>query len=321
MLTRRLCIALIGLVATLGSAIAGGPDMWRLEWPDTDFSRSAVDFDEITSGGPPRDGIPAIDDPQFHPVGDPRIGLADNEPVIVCVYEGEARAYPLRILMYHEIVNDRMGDLPIAVSYCPLCNASIVFDRRVGGQVLDFGTTGKLRNSDLIMYDRQTETWWQQFVGEAIVGEMTGETLRMMPSRVMPYGLFAATYPHGTVLQAPDETVSYGQNPYAFYDSAPWPFMFHGDYEGAVAPLEYVVAVGDQGWSLELLRRVGRVETAELVIEWRPGMASALDETWIPNGRDIGHVSVETHDGATVVHELTFAFAFTAFHPEGVLHH
>ncbi len=318
---RLACLAFSGLLAATGPAVAGGPDMWRLEWPHTDFSRSTVDFDEITSGGPPRDGIPAIDDPQFRRVGDPRIELADNEPVIACAYEEEARAYPLRILMFHEIVNDIIGELPIAVSYCPLCNASIVFDRRVDGRVLDFGTTGKLRNSDLIMYDRQTESWWQQFVGEAIVGELTGHRLRMMPSRVMPYGLFAASYPHGKVLQPPGGAIAYGRNPYAYYDSADWPFMFHGDYDRDLAPLDYVLAVGDEGWSLDLLSRVGRIETDSLIIEWRPGMASALDEAWIPNGRDIGHVTVMNHDGEPVVHGITFAFAFAAFHPDGVLHH
>ena len=295
--------------------------MWRQEWPNTDFNRSAVDFDEIVSGGPPRDGIPAIDNPQFRRVGAAEIDLADTEPVIVCDYEGEVKAYPLRILMFHEIVNDQMGDLPIAVTYCPLCNASIVFDRRVGEQVLDFGTTGKLRNSDLVMYDRQTESWWQQFEGVAILGDLTGQRLRMMPSRVMPYGLFAITYPHGRVLQPPGGAVGYGRNPYANYDTSRWPFLFHGDYDLDLAPLDYVLAVGDEGWSLDLLRRSGRIETERLVIEWRPGMASALDDPWIPNGRDIGHITVRTHEGEPVVHGLTFAFAFAAFHPHGELHH
>lgn len=321
MLSRYACLVLAGLLAALGPALAGGPDMWRLEWPNTDFSRSTVDFDEIISGGPPRDGIPAIDDPQFRRVGAPEIELAATEPVIACDYEGEARAYPLRILMFHEIVNDIMGDLPIAVTYCPLCNASIVFDRRVDGRVLDFGTTGKLRSSDLVMYDRQTESWWQQFQGDAIVGELAGRRLEMMPSRVMPYGLFAATYPYGEVLQPPGDAVGYGRNPYANYDTARWPFLFHGDYDRELAPLEYVLAVDGEAWTLDLLQRRGRIETESLVIEWRPGMASALDDAWIPNGRDIGHVTVQTLSGEPVVHGVTFAFAFVAFHPDGVVHH
>lgn len=309
------------LLLWTGAAWAGGPDMWRAEWPDTDFSKSSVAFDEIMSGGPPKDGIPAVDDPQFFYVGDDDMALADQEPVIVFAHGGVARAYPLRILMFHEIVNDEVGGQPVAVTYCPLCNSSVVYDRRVGEVVLDFGTTGKLRHSDLVMYDRQTESWWQQFIGEAIVGTMTGTVLTKLPSRVMPYEAFAAEYPLGQVLKPPGVVSNYGRNPYAFYDSAPWPFMFHGDYERALAPLAYVLAVGDEGWSLELLRRMGRVETSDLVITWEPGMSSALDEQWIPNGRDIGHITVETHAGAPVVHDLTFAFAFVTFFPEGVLHH
>lgn len=315
------CLLLLCWAGAYGSALAGGPDMWRMEWPRTDFTRSVVDFDEITSGGPPRDGIPAIDSPVFRFVGDSQIALDEVEPVIVFVHNGDARAYPLRILMFHEIVNDRIGDLPVAVSYCPLCNTSIVFDRRVDGRTLDFGTTGKLRHSDLVMYDRQTESWWQQFDGEGIVGTYAGTALTMLPSRVMPYGRFAEAYPLGQVLQPPGVAREYGRNPYAFYDTAPWPFMFHGDYEHALAPLDYVLVVDGEAWSLDLLRRLQRVETAEFIITWEPGMASALDEAWIPNGRDIGQVTVTGLDGQPMVHELTFAFAFVAFHPEAVLHH
>ncbi|MEZ5667233.1 MAG: DUF3179 domain-containing protein [Alphaproteobacteria bacterium] len=319
----RLPTSLLLIVAVLsgGTASAGGPDMWRSEWPVTDFTRYSVDLHEIMSGGPPRDGIPAVDDPRFAAVDDPAVDLAAQEPVIACQHGGEARAYPLRILMFHEIVNDVIGGLAVAVTYCPLCNASIVFDREVGGQVLDFGTTGKLRNSDLVMYDRQTESWWQQFTGEAIVGAMTGAELRMIPSQLMPFGLFARHYPDGMVLLPPNADRSYGSNPYAGYDTSAWPFLYRGDYDGALAPLDYVLAIGDQAWSLALLQRERRVEAGGLVIVWQPGMNSALDERWIPNGQDIGHVTVTDGDGSPVVHDLTFAFAFSAFNPDGTIHH
>lgn len=314
-------LVLLGVTGSASAVLAGGPDMWRSEWPRTDFTRATVEFDEIMTGGPPRDGIPAIDNPSFAFVGDPQIGLDDREPVIAFVNDGDARAYPLRVLMFHEIVNDTVGGLPVAVTYCPLCNTSIVFDRRVDDRVLDFGTTGKLRFSDLVMYDRQTESWWQQFVGDGIVGAYAGTTLTMLPSRLMPYGRFAETYPLGQVLEAPGIAQEYGRNPYAFYDTAPWPFMFHGDYEQALAPLDYVLVVAGEAWSLELLQRLRRVETAEFVITWEPGMTSALDAAWIPNGRDIGQVTVTGLDGQPMVHDLTFAFAFVAFYPEAVLHH
>ena len=110
--------------------------------------------------------------------------LADTEPVVRRIINGKARAYPLRILTWHEIVNDELGGVPVAVTYCPLCNSAIIFDRRLDGKVLDFGTTGKLRHSDMVMYDRQTKNWWQQFLGQGIVGEMTGKRLKTIPARL-----------------------------------------------------------------------------------------------------------------------------------------
>jgi hypothetical protein len=163
------------LMAT--SAVSANPRFWKLSWPDTDFSWTSVDFGSIMSGGPPKDGIPSIDKPAFTPLAKYK-GAADSEPVITFAHKGDARAYPLRVLIWHEIVNDTVGGLPVSVTYCPLCNSSIVFDRRLGDKILDFGTTGKLRNSDMVMYDRQTETWWQQFTGTGIVGELNSKTLK-----------------------------------------------------------------------------------------------------------------------------------------------
>ncbi len=126
--------------------------------------------------------------------------LEPQEPVISLDFGGDARAYPLRVMMWHEIVNDMVDGRPVAVTYCPLCNSSLVFDRVVGGRVLDFGTTGKLRHSDLVMYDRQTESWWQQFTGEAIAGEMAGTELKRIPSRLEAYSSFVERHPNGKIL-------------------------------------------------------------------------------------------------------------------------
>jgi hypothetical protein len=132
----------------------------------------AVDIAEIRSVIP-RDGIPAIDNPQFVPVT-AGLDLADREPVIGLVINGDAKAYPLRIMMWHEIANEVVGGVPVAVTYCPLCNTALAFESTVAGTALDFGVTGKLRFSDLVMYDRQTESWWQQFSGRALVGAYAG---------------------------------------------------------------------------------------------------------------------------------------------------
>lgn len=185
--------------AAPGSAFAA-PEIWaKSGWAKTDFAQTSIDFSEILSGGPPRDGIPPIDRPTFRPQSGIQ-NLADTEPVITVAIGGKAHAYPIRILIWHDIVNDELDGTPISVTYCPLCNSAIVFDRRVDGKLLDFGTTGKPRKSDFVMYDRQTESWWQQFTGEAIVGEMTGTVLKPVPARLESYALFRERHPDGEVL-------------------------------------------------------------------------------------------------------------------------
>lgn len=139
---------------------SASPALWKFQWPKTDFSQTSIDLSEIISGGPGKDGIPAINTPRFKSVAEisKEKFYTAKEPVIGFSMNGDIRAYPLQILMWHEIVNDTVGGIPVAVTYCPLCNSAIVFDRRVAGRVLDFGTTGNLRKSDMVMYDRQTKS-------------------------------------------------------------------------------------------------------------------------------------------------------------------
>ncbi len=311
-------------ILVLSFAATASPARWAGEWPDTDFSKSIVDFDEILSGGPPRDGIPSIDDPRFRAVA-ATDDLSANEPVIGLEINGDARAYPLRILTWHEIVNDVVGGVPVAVTYCPLCNAAIVFDRRLDGRVLEFGTTGKLRRSDLVMYDRQTESWWQQFSGEAIVGALTGRSLTLLPARLESWERFKARHPGGRVLIPSDpDARPYGVNPYRGYDTAAAPFLYRGPLPDGIPPMMRVVVVGDQAWSLDLLRREGPIRRGDLSLNWEAGQASALDAELIRNGRDVGNVVVRRGTGAEAadaVHHVTFAFVFHAFHPDGQLHH
>ena len=305
---------------------AEAPSSWTNEWKRTDFSRASVDFDEIRSGGPSKDGIPAIDHPKYGAPGEVD-NIGDQEPIITVTLNGEIRAYPVRILIWHEITNDTLGGVPIAVTFCPLCNSALVFDRRVDGRVLDFGTTGKLRYSDLVMYDRQTESWWQQFTGEAIIGEMTGTLLTALPSRVESFERFLArTAGHeGVTVLVPTYASmrQYGANPYGRYDRSPKPFLYNGKLPENIAPLARVVVVGKEAWSLELLQRLKRIERGDLVITWEAGQNSALDTRMISMGRDIGNV-VGQRKGpdelADAVHDVSFAFAFHAFHPDAPIH-
>jgi hypothetical protein len=309
------------LWATVASA---GPGEWRQEWPRTDFTTHSVAYSEIMSGGPPKDGIPPIDRPHFQPQSEV-LGLGPNEPVISLEIGSDARAYPLRILIWHEIVNDTVGGIPVTVTFCPLCNTSIVFDRRLDGQILDFGTSGKLRRSDLVMYDRQTESWWQQFLGEAIVGSMTGKRLKMLPARLESITKFRERHREGQVLvPANSGGRDYGRNPYEGYDTASQPFLYNGELPEGVAPLSRVVRVGTRAWTLALVQQVKAIVTDDgLEITWQPGQNSALDTAAIPNGADVGNVvvtrRVEGQD-VDIPYSIDFAFAFHAFHPDGTLH-
>ena len=193
-----------GLTLLLCTQLALASSFLQGQWPETDFVTATVDMSEIMSGGPPKDGIPAIDEPKFDDVKSAAKWLAPREPVILVELHGEARAYPLQLLIYHEIVNDRIADTPFSVTFCPLCNSSVVFDRRLEGRVLDFGTTGLLRKSDMVMYDRQTESWWQQIIGRGIVGEYAGATLAQIPSRIISFDEFAKVFPAGKNCQSGD---------------------------------------------------------------------------------------------------------------------
>ncbi|MEN8197571.1 MAG: DUF3179 domain-containing protein, partial [Pseudomonadota bacterium] len=280
---RWLIVALTLAVAAGGAALAF-PEYKRAEWPNTDFSKASVPLDEIMSGGPPRDGIPPIDNPKFLPVSE-ATSLADTEPVVGLVIGGEAKAYPLSILIWHEIANDTVGGVPVAVTFCPLCNAAMVFDRRVDARVLDFGTSGMLRNSDLVMYDRQTESWWQQFLGEAIIGELTGTVLKALPSRLESWGNFRKRAPQGQVLVPNNPNMrAYGRNPYAGYDASSRPFLYNGEVPEGVAPLSRVVSLEDRSraWSLDLVKKKRVIELDDgVVISWSPGQNSALGDAVI----------------------------------------
>ena len=221
----------------------------KKEFPLTDFSKHSVPLDEIYSGGPPRDGIRPIDHPEFIKINAAKKIIDAREPVVVVNIDGEAKAYPLRILLYHEIVNDKINETPFLVTHCPLCNTAIVFTRTVKNTVLDFGTTGRVRDSNLIMYDRQSESWWQQFTGDAIVGEFSGIQLELINSQIVSFAQFEKYYPGGLVLsQDTGFRRHYGKTPYPGYDNLSGiPFLFKREIDFRLPPLERVLAIlGDK---------------------------------------------------------------------------
>ena len=324
--TLVLIASVLGLLAVLGPASADIAT-WRDDGWRTDFTRTTVALSEIISGGPPRDGIPPIDEPQFLPLR--KIdSLDEREPVIRLEVAGVVRFYPLRVMTWHEIVNDTIAGRPVAITYCPLCNASIVFDRRLDDVVLDFGTTGLLRKSDLVMYDRQTDSWWQQFTGESIVGRYAGRHLAMIPSSVIAWKEAKAANPQAEVLIPPNPSLRpYGNNPYVGYDGRTEPYpLFRGDLPEGVDPMARVVIVRKSSGErapvvkavlLSHLRKIGSIRTDRLILSWRPGVASALDTAAIRSGRDVGAVEArDAETGAELVHDTTFAFVLFAFHPD-----
>ncbi|HEX9676699.1 MAG TPA: DUF3179 domain-containing protein [Anaerolineales bacterium] len=287
----------------------------------TDFSRHSVDYSEIFSGGPPKDGIPAIDRPRFETVEQADAWLRPSEPIILFSHDEDARAYPLQILTWHEIVNDVVGGLPVLVSFCPLCNTAIAFDRTVNGQVLDFGTTGRLRFSNLIMYDRQTETWWQQASGEAIAGELSGTQLEFLPAPIVAWEDFKEAHPSGQVLsRETGHSRPYGQNPYVGYDDInSSPFLYRGpDTSGRLPPMARVLAVELGGdviafpyETLQTLRVVNaQIGGEEIVVLWEAGTASALDSVTLAGGRDVG--AAAAYSRVVEGRALTFSFEGSA---------
>lgn len=265
----------------------------------TDFSISSIDFGEILSGGPPKDGIPSIDNPEFISVREVDGWINPNEPVILVDLNNEAKAYPLQILVWHEIVNDNVGGIPVIMTFCPLCNTAIAFSRTVEGEIYDFGTTGRLRFSNLIMYDRQTETWWQQAEGKAIIGTLTGTQLEFLPSAIISWDDFKKKYPDGLVLSKQTGFIrSYGRNPYVGYDDVNNPpFLYQGpETPGRLPPVARVLAIeiGTEtvAYPYELLSQEFAVNDIvageEIAVFWSPGTASALDAALIADGNDVG---------------------------------
>jgi hypothetical protein len=283
----------------------------------TDFSKHAVPYSDILSGGPPKDGIPAIDQPQFVSVTEAEAWLKPVEPVIFFEVGDDARAYPIQIFMWHEIVNDTVGDVPVTITFCPLCNTAIAFERTVDGRVLDFGTTGRLRFSNLIMYDRQTETWWQQATGEAIAGELIGARLTFRPASIIAWADFKAAHPDGKVLSRDTGfNRNYGRNPYGGYDDVNTPpFLYIGPQTpGVLPPVARVLTIDlneeAAAYPFDVLQEVKVVNDAvggtEVVVLWAAGMASALDAGTVAGGRDVGAANAFARDldGQT----LTFTF-------------
>jgi hypothetical protein len=261
-----------------------------------------IPLDLVQSGGPPPDGIPPIDEPTFEPA-DTVTWLETDEPVLSLTVEDETRAYPLRVMTWHEIVNDTVAGIPVAVTYCPLCNSGVAFLRELDGRVLSFGTSGMLYADNLVMYDRQTESLWPQLTGQASIGELTGEKLDAIPMGTVAWSEFRDAHPTALVLsQDTGFDRPYGSNPYVGYDDPDGDLLsgVPGELDERLPVKERVIGLSEGSDAVAVVRSglAGRaplevtVGDRSVVLWHRPGQASALDTPSIPGGQNIGTVGV-----------------------------
>ncbi len=322
---RHLFVILAFAITSLAAPVAVGQSAKiKREWSHIDWSSALVPPDEIRDGGVGRDGIPPVYAPTFGTVESE--DLPGREPVLSLDVDGDARAYPLRYLTAHEIVNDTVSGMPVVVTYCPLCNTGMAFERRASGVSLRFGVSGLLRHSSLIMWDRRTGSLWQQFEGRAIAGKFAGTELVRVPVRMEAMSEFARRHPGGKVLAPPDPDHRYGTNPYVSYDARSGrPFLYKGDLPKGIPAMERVVVVDGEAWRLRDIVEAGELRHGDLVFRHSHDMASALDKRRMAAGRDVAGVVAQRRDPDTgswvdIPHEVTFAFVFHAFHPDGAWH-
>ena len=295
---------------TVGDGFVEYPDIPVLtvstrEWEGTNLRRYAAGVDpaDFIGGGVGRNQISPIYSPKFATIGEAARfdWMTPDHPVFVLGIDDDARAYPLAMLTIHEVVNDIVGGEPVVITYCPLCYTALAFERTVGDRALSFGTTGTLRHSNLLMWDDATESWWQQVTGEAVVGDLAGTRLQYVPGFLTSFAEFVRTYPNGTVL-SPDSTTpafhgGYGLTAYLNYD---WPnnrpYLFYGELDQRLDPISRVLGVEVGGQAIAFpfkdLRDARVTETTlgdqVVVVFWRAGTLSALDQEVIAESRDIG---------------------------------
>ena len=256
---------------------------------------------DVLSGGPPPDGIPSIDAPEFERAAD--VGfLQPQEAVVALTLNGDARAYPAQVMIWHEIVNDTVGGEPVTITFCPLCNTAIGYYRQLGDRIFDFGTSGRLYNSALVMYDRQTESLWAHYTGQAIAGALTGSQLELIPVATVAWETFLDEHPNGLVMTRPGGFGrQYGTNPYANYDQPDGsPTFFGGTPDPRLPPQTRVLVVRHSRASvavpLDTLQSEGVLPLdlggAPVVAFHLPGTATPIQSQQVAFGRDVGATGV-----------------------------
>jgi len=273
-----------------------------------------IDPKRIRGGGPPKDGIPSIDNPKFISVEDADKWLDDDELGLAIIHKGVKRFYPFQILVWHEIVNENIAGDPVLVTYCPLCGSGIVFERTIDGEEVEFGTSGKLFNSNLVMYDRKTDTYWSQIGGRAILGPLTGMELKLFPADVTTWGEWMKVHPDSEVLSR--ETGSrrqYGSDPYGNYYESKRLIFPVDDSDDSLHPKAVIfgIKINDSYKAYSEFD----VKAAKVIEDTVNGINVKVerDEAGI-----VTITNIETNK--RIPHERDFWFAWFAFHPETKLY-
>ena len=279
-----------------------------------DGTKYIVHPNKLLSGGPPKDGIPSIDNPKFVFVKEANEFLNDNELVLGINLNNDKRAYPFQILVWHEIVNDIVGGKPVAITYCPLCGTGIAYERTINSEPVEFGVSGLLYNSDLVMYDRKTDTLWDQVSGRAIVGELTGMRLKQVPIDTVTWGDWKKLYPDTKVLSRDTGHIRlYGRDPYGDYDTSTSVYFPVENEDLRLHPKEVIFGIEINGkykaYTEEDLKKLKKIEDR------------FADVNLIVERSEAGVVTVKNTDtNETIIPIRSFWFAWFAFHPDTELY-
>jgi hypothetical protein len=301
--------AQFGIATSQNTSTANGEVMFL-----PDGTMYLIHPNQLLGGGPAKDGIPSIDNPQFVTVSEADEWLSEGELGAAIIHKGVQRFYPFQVLVWHEIVNDIVAGDPVLITYCPLCGSIIGYNRSIGGSAVEFGTSGKLYNSNLVMYDRNTDSYWTQIEGRAIIGPLTGKELQLFPVDVVTWADWKSAYPASEVLSKKTGfRRAYGSDPYeGYYDSTGLYFPVENE-DGRLFQKAVVFGVVVNG-------------TAKAYPESDLKKGASFDDlvgsTLVTVSRDnVGIVSILNKETSTrIPHERDFWFAWAAFHPDTLLY-
>jgi hypothetical protein len=325
---KRLAIAVVFLLLLIGCSKQNSTTPIELTKEEQelgikiteDGTKYLVHPDDILPGGPQKGGIgvdrgiPAINRPKFVSIEEADKWIEDNELVLALIYKNTTRVYPLQILVWHEIVNDVVADDPLLISYCPLCGSGIAYERTINGEIYEFGTSGKLYNSDLVMYDSKTDTFWTQIGGLAIIGPLTGTKLVPVSIDTTTWGEWKTAYPSSEVLsQDTGFSRDYGRDPYGNYYYEDYLLFPVEEKDERIHPKTVIFGIEVNG-KFKAYKEDDLKELKEISDE--------INDVKIRITRDDAGIvkAIDITTGKEIIKERDFWFAWYAFHPETELY-